>query len=206
MRVYNEHEVKKILSSYNIEVPEGQLVEKEEEIDYGGKYPKVIKVCSSRILHKSDVGGVIVGIEDRARLKESYEKLSNKFPGESFLIEEMVTGNGVEAIVGIANDDNFGKYIMIGIGGVLAELYKDVSFRLLPIKRKDVVDMIESLKGKELFHGFRNVKVNVDAFYDLVERVARFAGENEKIREMDLNPVFILDMAIVLDAKLIENG
>jgi hypothetical protein len=79
---------------------------------------------------------VIVGIEDRARLKESYEKLSNKFPGESFLIEEMVTGNGVEAIVRIANDDNFGKYIMIGIGGVLAELYKDVSFRLLPVKRK----------------------------------------------------------------------
>ena len=205
MRIYNEHEVKAILTSCGIEVPKGQLIEKEEDIDYEGKYPKVIKVCSSRILHKSDVGGVIVGIKNREELKEKYDKMSNQFSGESFLIEEMITDKGIEAIVGIANDANFGRYIMVGIGGVLAELYKDVSFRLLPIKRKDVIDMIEALKGKELFHNFRNVKVNVNAFYDLVENIANFGEKNEKIREMDLNPVFISDRAIVLDAKLIEN-
>ena len=198
----DEYEAKELLKSSGIDVPPGQRVMSEGEIDFGGRYPKIVKVCSSQILHKSDVGGVIAGIRDATELRMAFNEILKKFPGKRVLIEEMITARGIEAIVGVGVDRDFGRYIMVGVGGVLAELYKDVSFRLLPIKRGDAVELVESLRGKKLFQGFRGVNVNLEAFYGLIEKVSGFAQDRE-IDDMDLNPVFISERAIVLDAKIV---
>ncbi len=196
----NEYEAKNLLREYGIEVPEGRII---ESVDSTFVYPAVLKVCSDRILHKSDVGGVLFVNSDE-ELESAIEELSSKFPNESLLLEERIDEKGIETIIGIGWDRDFGRFIMVGIGGVLAELYEDVSFRLLPIDRKDAVALVESLKGKKLFHGFRGIKVADELFYDLILKVARIAEEKD-IRDMDLNPVLLTERrAIVLDAKIVE--
>jgi len=199
----NEFEAKMLLKSYGIDVPEGKIIKSLEDAKEIG-YPAVLKVCSERILHKSDVGGILF-VNSEEELKSAIEELSSKFPGEKLLFEKKIDEKGIETIIGIGWDRDFGRFIMVGIGGVLAELYEDVSFRLLPIDRKDAVALVESLKGKKLFHGFRGIKVSED-FYDLILKVARIAEERD-IRDMDLNPVLLTERrAIVLDAKMAEVG
>ena len=200
----NEFESKKLLKSRGIDVPEGRILETRAELASVSKYPVVLKVCSEKILHKSDVGGVITGIKDSAELEKAFELMSARFPGEKLLLEEMISEKGVEAIVGIGYDRDFGRFIMAGLGGVLAELYHDVSFRLLPITEKDAEDLVQSLKGKKIFNGFRGIRTANRAFYDLLLKVALLAEERD-IRDMDLNPVLITDRrAVVLDAKIVE--
>ena len=197
----NEYEAKNLLKEHGIDVPEGRII---ESADGAFVYPAVLKVCSDRIRHKSDVGGVLF-VNSEEELKRGIEEFSSKFPGEKFLLEERIDEKGIETIIGIGWDRDFGRFIMVGIGGVLAELYEDVSFRLLPIDRKDAVALVESLKGKKLFHGFRGIKVSED-FYDLILKVARIAEEKD-IRDMDLNPVLLTERrAVVLDAKIVEVG
>lgn len=199
----NEFEVKAMLREAGIDIPNGRLVRELEDLPPKLERPVVLKICSERILHKSDVGGVRFA-GNREELEEAFKELSSRFSGESFLLEERVEDKGIETIVGVGWDRDFGRFIMAGIGGVLAELYGDVSFRLLPIERRDAVAMIEELRGKRLFHGFRGIKVANEAFYDLLLRVARIAEEKD-IRDMDLNPVLLTESrAIVLDAKMVE--
>ncbi|MDY6985718.1 MAG: acetate--CoA ligase family protein [Candidatus Thermoplasmatota archaeon] len=198
----NEFETKMLLKGCGIDVPRGKIIKSLEDAK-GIDYPAVLKVCSARILHKSDVGGVLF-VRNEEELKKAFAELSSKFPNESLLLEEMIEEKGIETIVGIGWDRDFGRFIMAGIGGVLAELYGDVSFRLLPINRKDAIDLVESLKGKKLFHGFRGIKVANEAFYDLLLNVADTA-EKKDIKDMDLNPVLLTEeRAIVLDAKIVE--
>jgi acyl-CoA synthetase (NDP forming) len=181
------------------------MVNKSEDLEnIGLKFPVALKVCSSKILHKTDVGGVKLGIQNMYELKKVFKEFRKKFPKEEFLVDQMEE-KGVEIIVGLIQDPTFGLSIMCGIGGIFTELYNDVTFRVVPIDSYDAEQMIEEIKGKKLLEGFRNISANKGLVTNLLLKVSKIGQElDEYIDQMDLNPVFVYeDDLCVVDAKLI---
>ncbi len=200
-----ENEVKDLLNLYGIPTTKYKVINKESELDkIGLKYPVALKVCSNKILHKTDVGAVKLDIRDEQELRKIFKEFKKKFPKESLLVDQMEE-KGVEIIIGLVQDPTFGLSIMCGIGGIYTELYKDVSFRVVPIDRYDAEQMIEEIKGKKLLEGFRNIPANKQLVIDLILKVSKIGAElDEHIDQMDLNPVFVYEESLcVVDAKLI---
>lgn len=200
-----ENEVKDLMKAYGIRTTNYKLVNKLEDLEnLGLKFPVALKVCSSKILHKTDVGGVKLGIKDMSDLEKTFKEFKKKFPKENLLVDQMEE-KGVEIIIGLVQDPTFGLSIMCGIGGIFTELYKDVTFRIIPIDKYDSEQMIEEIKGKKLLEGFRNMKANKELVIDLLLKVSKIGQELiEHIDQMDLNPVFVYENDIcVVDAKLI---
>jgi acyl-CoA synthetase (NDP forming) len=200
-----ENEVKDLLKVYGIRTTKYRLVKKIEELEnLGLRFPVALKVCSSKILHKTDVGGVKLNIKDIEELKKSYKEFTKKFPNENLLVDQMEK-IGVEIIVGLVQDPTFGLSIMCGMGGIFTELYKDVTFRIVPIEKRDAEEMVEEIKGKKLLEGFRNIKANKQLVINLLVKVSKIGEElMDHIDQMDLNPVFVYgDYTCVIDAKLI---
>lgn len=200
-----ENEVKDLMQAYGIRTTNYKLVNKLEDLEkLGLKFPVALKVCSSKILHKTDVGGVKLGIKDMSDLEKTFKEFKKKFPEENLLVDQMEE-KGVEIIIGLVQDPTFGLSIMCGIGGIFTELYKDVAFRIIPIDKYDSEQMIEEIKGKKLLEGFRNMKANKELVIALLLKVSKIGQELiEHIDQMDLNPVFVYENDIcVVDAKLI---
>lgn len=203
-KVLREDEVKNILRAFGIPTTDFHLLRSSSDLEgFDLRYPAVLKVCSDKVLHKTDVGGVALNIMDKNELENEIERMHGAFPGESMLVEPMEKGN-FELIVGLLRDETFGLTIMTGIGGIFTELYRDVSFRIVPIEKYDAKEMLKELKGSELFRGFRGIKSNPDYIASLVLKVSELGkGLMGKIDQMDLNPVFVRDEdAVVVDAKL----
>jgi acyl-CoA synthetase (NDP forming) len=200
-----ENEVKDILNAYGISTTKYKVVNKVEDLEkLGLSFPVALKVCSRRILHKTDVKGVKLGIQTLGELQKEFKVFRKRFPSEKLLVDQMAE-KGVEIIIGLVQDPTFGLSIMCGIGGVFTELYKDVTFRIVPIERYDAEQMIEEIKGKKLLEGFRNMPANKQLVVDLLLKVSTIGKElDEHVDQMDLNPVFVYgDDLCVVDAKLI---
>jgi acyl-CoA synthetase (NDP forming) len=203
--VLAENEVKDLLKAFNIKTTRYEVVKNSKDLkNLKLSYPVALKVCSRKILHKTDVDGVKLGIKDFDELEKAYKVFKKKFPEEYLLVEEM-EDKGVEIIIGLVNDQTFGLSIMCGVGGIFTELYKDVVFRVVPIDSYDAKQMVEEIKGKKLLEGFRGIKSNKKFVIDLLLKVSKIGEElMEKIDQMDLNPVFIYaNNYCVVDAKLI---
>jgi acyl-CoA synthetase (NDP forming) len=202
-----ENEVKDLLRAYGIPTTTYQVVHTEKDLEkLTLRFPVALKVCSPAILHKTDVSGVVLNIQNTDELKKNFIAFRKKFPAENLLVDQMEE-KGVEIIVGLVQDPTFGLSIMCGIGGIFTELYKDVSFRVVPIDDYDARQMIEELAGKKLLEGFRGIKANKQLVIDLVLKVSKL-GEKliDQVDQMDLNPVFVYEKRIcVVDAKLILN-
>jgi 3-hydroxypropionyl-CoA synthetase (ADP-forming) len=211
-KVITEESSKEILSEYGIKVPHYALVTNTEEAVQKSKeigFPLVAKIVSADILHKTDVGGVKVGLNSEDEVKKTFDdmfyRLKEKFDVKGVLLEKMVP-NGVELIIGLQNDSQFGPSIMVGLGGIYTELFKDVSFRVLPITKNDALKMLESLRGKEILRGFRGSKpINMDMLSEAIVNIGTLgvdmAGKYESI---DFNPVVLYpDGYFVVDAKII---
>ena len=200
-----ENEVKDLLKAFSIKTTNYQVIRELQDLqNLKIKYPVALKVCSREILHKTDVGGVKLGLKDFDELEKTFNDFKKKFPKQAFLIEQMAD-KGVEIIIGLVNDPTFGLSIMCGIGGIFTELYKDVVFRVVPIDIYDAKHMVEEIKGKKLLEGFRGIKSNKNLVVDLLLKVSKIGEElMEEIDQMDLNPVFIYENNYcVVDAKLI---
>jgi 3-hydroxypropionyl-CoA synthetase (ADP-forming) len=211
-KVITEESSKEILSEYGIRVPHYALVTNTDEAVQKSKeigFPLVAKIVSADILHKTDVGGVKVGLNSEDEVKKTFDdmyyRLKEKFEVKGVLLEKMVP-NGVELIIGLQNDSQFGPSIMVGLGGIYTELFKDVSFRVLPITKNDALKMLDSLKGKDILKGFRGSKpINMDLLSEAIVNIGTLgvdlAGKYESI---DFNPVVIYpDSYFVVDAKII---
>ena len=200
-----ENEVKDLLKAYRIPTTNYRVVNKEEDLEkLDLKFPVALKVCSRKILHKTDVGGVKLNIQNKQELQKTFEEFRKKFPTETLLVDQMAE-KGVEIIIGLVQDSTFGLSIMCGIGGIFTELYKDVTFRVVPIDRYDAKQMVEELKGKKLLEGFRNIQTDKQLVINLLLKVSKIGEELVNyIDQMDLNPVFVYknDLCVV-DAKLI---
>lgn len=200
-----ENEVKDLMRVYGIPTTQYQVVRSEKDLQkLSVRFPVALKVCSSKILHKTDVGGVRLNIRDDGELKEAFKEFRRKFPTEDLLVDQMEE-KGVEMIVGLVQDPSFGLSIMCGVGGIFTELYKDVSFRVVPIDDYDAAQMVGELKGKKLLEGFRGMKAEKQLFLDLVLKVSKLGEELiDHVDQMDLNPVFVYeDRICVVDAKLL---
>jgi len=200
-----EDEVKELLKAYSIKTTDFVVLKKDDSLSkLSFDFPVALKVCSSEILHKTDVGGVKLSISSMEELQREISVFRKKFPGENLLIDHMAEP-GVEIIIGLIQDNTFGLSIMVGIGGIYTELYKDVSFRVIPIDFYDAQEMIEEIKGKKLLEGFRNMKADKQQVIDLLLHVSSLGAELiDVVDQMDLNPVFIYeDGYCVVDAKMI---
>ena len=199
-----ENEVKELLRESGIPTTDFQVVRKFEDIDQKKlKFPAVLKVCSPTILHKTDVGGVILDVA-RDQLEHEFAKMREKFPTEQILVESH-QDRRVEVIVGLINDPTFGLTVMFGLGGIYTEVYKDVTFRVVPIEREDAEEMLREIKAAPILEGFRKIKVDRDAIINILMKVSAL-GEKymDKLDQMDLNPVFVKEKgAVVVDAKLL---
>jgi acyl-CoA synthetase (NDP forming) len=203
--VLAENNVKDLLRAYGITTTTYQVVQTEKDLNkLTVHFPVALKVCSPNILHKTDVGGVRLNIQNIEELKKTYKEFRKKFPTEDLLVDQMEE-KGVEIIVGLVQDPTFGLSIMCGIGGIFTELYKDVSFRVVPIDNYDAHQMIEELAGKKLLEEFRGIKANKQLVIDLVFKVSKLGEELiDQVDQMDLNPVFVYEKRIcVVDAKII---
>ena len=184
----------------------GEALEKADLVGY----PVVLKVFSPKIPHKSDVGGVVLNISSALELEEAYRSLEEKMkaldPQGALSVQPHLPA-GLELVVGITTDPSFGRVIMFGLGGIWVEVFKDVSFRLVPIEEADALEMTEELKGKRLLEGFRGIppvdKGKLARFLCQVSRVA----ESLNIREMDLNPVMVVGGDLVIaDVRMVLEG
>ncbi|MHA1345947.1 MAG: acetate--CoA ligase family protein [Candidatus Heimdallarchaeaceae archaeon] len=211
--VLNYEESRRVMELAGITLNKMKVAKNQEESILEAEemgYPVVLKIISEDVIHKSDSGGVKVGINSEEELIESYtemmESVLSFYPNakiEGVSIEEMVSG--VELLIGTNTDEQFGKMIAFGIGGVFVEVYKDVSFRLIPVTLKDVQKMIYEIKGKIMFEGFRGMpKVNFDELSDLILNVSKLVETYPIIHEMDLNPVVATrDGLRAIDARII---
>ncbi len=216
-KVITEEAAKSILKKYGIKVPGFALVKSTNEAVKAAKkigFPLVMKVVSPQILHKTDVGGVKVGIDNIADVKKTfndmYGRLSKKkgVDVKGILLEKMIPKGGVELIVGIQSNPQFGPMLMVGLGGVLTDILKDVAFRMLPITISDAKSMLNELKGSKLLKGFRgSAPIDIDMIAKALVQIGKIGVDNaDYINSIDFNPVIVYSKSyFVVDAKIILN-
>ncbi|HEV7679812.1 MAG TPA: bifunctional GNAT family N-acetyltransferase/acetate--CoA ligase family protein [Candidatus Dormibacteraeota bacterium] len=167
--------------------------------------PVALKVASGSIVHKTDVGGVQLGLRTAAEVRDAYAAMAQRLGGSmhSAIVQHMVPG-GVELIIGVVQDPLFGPLIMFGSGGTAVEVFGDRAFRILPLTDVDAHELVESIRGAPLLHGHRGAPpVDIAAVEDALLRVAQLAADIPEVAEMDLNPVISSPSgAVVVDAKV----
>lgn len=211
-KVITEEQAKQILTEYGVKVPDYALVNSADEAVTQAKkigFPLVMKIVSPQILHKTDVGGVKVGVSSPEQVREvfndMYGRLSGKHNVKGVLLEKMVP-SGVELIVGLQYDQQFGPVIMVGLGGIFTEIFKDVSFRMLPITKDDAKSMLNDLQGKKILHGFRGSKpIDIDMLADALVKIGKLGTEMATYYDsVDFNPIMVYpDDYRVVDAKIL---
>ena len=209
-----EPEAKALVSAWGIQVPKSVLIDGLEDVALKSKEitpPLVLKVVSQDILHKREFGGVITGInnseEASIALKEMKRTLAEKAPKAriaGFLLEETAP-TGIELIIGGLRDPQFGPAVMFGTGGFAVELVADVSFRLAPLNREEVFDMMREVKSYPLLTGFRGSKpVDIEKLASTVMKLSDILLEIEEIKEIEINPLLVHEEgAVAVDARVV---
>jgi len=204
----------RLLQSYGIAYPEhGVAHSRDEAVTIAGRigYPVVLKISSPDVVHKSDAGGVVVGVQDAAGVREAYDRIVQAVeayrPGACTgdVLVCCQAPPGLEVIVGALHDAMFGPTLMFGLGGIFAEVLHDVTFRVLPIEAEDAEQMVREIEGYPLLAGARGqAGCDVDALVELLLSLSRLVLDHPGIEELDLNPVRLYEAgALVLDARIV---
>ena len=214
MTQLNEFESKKLLKEYGISIPEGAIATHLNEvynICNSIKSSKLVfKILSDDIVHKSDAGGVKINIPNDkiGTVNIEYHKMMSsieeKFPDakiDGIYIQEMIEP-GIECIIGIKEDVQFGKVIMFGLGGIYAEIFKDISMRVLPITEKDVLEMISETKVYKILSGARGKHYDINGIMNTIIKVSQLT-DSYNIKELDINPLVVHENNVTaLDARI----
>ena len=216
--VLTEVESKELLKAAGISIVDTRLAKsKEEAISISRKFgfPVVLKIASPDILHKSDAGGVRLGLKTASEVGKAYSQIlqavKQKHPEARIhgAAVQRMARPGVEVIIGMSKDAQFGPVLMFGLGGILVEVLKDVSFRIVPLSRRDAAEMLREIQGYPLLEGYRGGEaVDISCLEELLIKVSNFAEKNPEVMELDLNPIFAYsDGAVAVDARVIlEEG
>jgi acetate---CoA ligase (ADP-forming) subunit beta len=210
----NEIESKQILEDSGVPVASARLATSADEaVTLAGQigYPVVLKIMSEDIPHKSDVGGVALNLNDADAVRSAYERVlsgaRNAQPDARIdgVSVQKQARPGAEIIIGMTKDPQFGPVLMFGLGGVLVEVLKDVSFRIVPLEPRDAKEMVQEIKGLPLLQGYRGSEpADLAAVELLILKVSEFVQAHPEIDELDLNPVFAYrDGAIAVDARVV---
>jgi len=211
-----EEEGYEVLQAYGFPTPQSILCTTEQEgIDAASHigYPLVMKIVSPDIIHKSDAGGVKVGVKTDDELKSAFRTITEnvlKYKSDAkikgVLVQEMVK-SAKETILGASQDPTFGPVIMFGLGGIYVEVLKDVVFRVAPIDEQEAINMVESIKTIKLLKGVRGEKPSdLKAIADSLQRLSQLVVDFQEIKEFDINPLLVLEEgkgARVVDARII---
>ncbi len=212
--VLNEVESKELLEKAGIPVVPTRLARSKKEAVSLSKemgFPVALKISSHDVVHKTDSGGVRLGLANAAQVARAYTEILSSVkqanPGaqiQGVSVQPMATP-AVEVIIGMSKDPQFGPVIMFGLGGIMVEVLKDVSFRIVPLERRDASEMIKEIKGYPILEGHRGQKpASIPALEELILKVSEFVEKHPEIEELDLNPVFAYpDKAVAVDARII---
>ena len=215
-RAIGEIETRPILEAYGLDLIPGDLAANVDEVvEIAEKigYPVVIKIVSPQILHKSDLGGIVLNLQTAQAVRHAVEtmrlRIVQSVPDveiNGYLVEKMAP-KGIEVIVGMRRDPNFGPLIMFGMGGVTVELYKDVGFGIAPLSPDQAMGIIQQTKAGMLLQGYRGGPIyDVNAVVDAIGRLSQLALDFPMISEVEINPLLVLEQgqgAKVLDARMI---
>ncbi|MFC1955143.1 acetate--CoA ligase family protein [Chloroflexota bacterium] len=209
-----EIESKELVKEAGIPVVGARLARNKKEAISLSKedgFPVVLKIVSPDIIHKSDMGGVKLGLQSATQVKNAYSEIMQSISQfnpnariQDVSVQKMVPP-GIEVIIGMSKDAQFGPVLMFGLGGILVEMLKDVSFRIVPVTRKDAGKMIREIKGYPLLQGYRGQEpVDITFLEGLIVKVSELCERRPDIRELDLNPIFAYqDGAVAVDARIV---
>src|SRR5450432_3169088 len=207
-------EGKLVCDAYGIPVPKEGVASSAAEASKmasGMGFPVVLKIVSPEILHKTEAGGVLVGVKSGAEVEKGFATImanAKKYNDKANLlgvqVQQMIKG-GQEVIIGAVTDPSFGKLVAFGLGGILVEVLKDITFRLAPATRDDALSMLDGIAAAEILKGVRGADpANRDAIADIIVNVSRLITDFPEIAEMDLNPVFATKKdAIAADVRIV---
>ena len=212
--ILTEFESKELIKKAGIPVVETKMARNQKEavlLSQEIGFPVVLKIASPDVIHKSDSGGVKLGLNNVAGVRTAYDEIitnvNHQYPHakiQGVSVQKMVRP-GTEVIIGTNKDPQFGPVIMFGLGGLFVEILKDVSFRIIPLNKRNAQEMIHEIKGYPLLKGYRGKEpADIPALVDLILKVSKFVNENPKIKELELNPVFAYpEGAMAVDARII---
>jgi acyl-CoA synthetase (NDP forming) len=211
-----ELEARDVMAAYGLRLPESQLARSPEEaVEIATRigYPVVMKISSPDILHKSDIGGVRVGVATAADVRDAYELIDYRArryqPNADIrgILVQQQAPPGRECLVGVSRDPQFGPLVAFGMGGIYVEVLKDVAFRLAPISRAEAEEQVRSIRSFPILQGTRGEKpADIASVIDTVLRASQLVTDFPEIVEMDINPLMVYDQgqgSIVLDARII---
>src|SRR5271170_4187314 len=193
-------EARGVCEAYGISIPkEGVATSADAAAKLASSigFPVVMKIVSPQILHKTEAGGVIVGVKSAEAAKDAYATIlanAKKYDAKAVIdgvqVQQMLAG-GQEVIIGAVTDPAFGKLVAFGLGGVLVEVLKDITFRLAPATRDEALSMLDGIAAAEILRGVRGADpVNRAALADMIGKVSQLVADFPEISELDLNPVF----------------
>lgn len=209
-----EPEAKTICQEYNIPVTKFKVAKKEREAVKLAReigFPVVLKIVSRDIIHKSDVGGVMLNLETANEVEQAYKTiLANAKKHQpnaeisGILVQEMAP-QSTEVIVGAIKDEQFGPSVMFGLGGIFVEVLKDVAFRIAPVSKQEAELMITEIKAYPVLMGYRNQPLlDTDAIADVIVNTSKLVMDYQEIKELDLNPVMVYEKGVkTVDARII---
>lgn len=212
--ILTEFESKKFLKQAGIPVIETRLARTLKEavlLSQKMGFPVALKIASPEIVHKSDSGGVRLSLNNASEVRAAYREIMDgvqkKYPSASIqgVSVQKMAKPGTEVIVGTSKDPQFGPVIMFGLGGIFVEVLKDVSFRIIPLSRKDALEMIEEIKGYPLLQGYRGKElVDIPALTEIILKISGVMEENPEIKELELNPIMAYKKgALAVDGRII---
>lgn len=206
-------ESRTVLKELNVPLNRAEVASSDDEAVLISKkigYPVAMKIVSPDVLHKTEAGGVVLNIKDSGEARVAFQEILKNVKSviphariKGVLIEEMLKGN--ELIVGTTKDVVFGNMIMFGIGGVLVELYRDVAFRLVPIKKIDAIEMLNEIKAKDILNGYRKSHpVDKEQLIGIMLNVSDCVSKLPEIESLEINPLLITKRGLVaIDARVI---
>jgi acetyltransferase len=206
-----------VLKAYGLSIPRSVLAKTPQEaVEIAGDlgYPVVLKIASPDILHKTDVGGVKIGLESPDQVRDAYELMiyrTERFLPEAQIwgcqVQEMAPPGGLEILIGMNRDPQFGPLVTFGLGGIYVEALKDVTFRLAPFTRLEAQAMLEEVRSKALLEGVRGKPpIDKEAIVDTLLRMGQLVQEFPEIAEFDINPLIVYPKeqgAIAIDMRLV---
>jgi acyl-CoA synthetase (NDP forming) len=209
-----EPEAKMLCMEYGVPVTRFKVAGTPEEavkFAEGIGYPVVLKIVSPDIIHKFDVGGVILNLKDASEVKDAYQSIVKNVKKHKpdakilgVLVQEMVPAS-TEVIVGAIKDPQFGPALMFGLGGIFVEILKDVTFRIAPITESDAREMITEVKAYPILKGYRGQPpADIDVIVNILLNTSKLVMDHQKIKELDLNPIMVYEKgAKTVDARVI---
>lgn len=209
-----EPEAKTICQEYNIPVTRFKLAKGEAEATKFAEeigFPVVLKIVSPDIIHKSDVGGVVLNLKNVHEVEKAYKTILTNVKNHQpkaeilgILIQEMAPSS-TEVIVGALKDEQFGPTVMFGLGGIFVEILRDVAFRIAPVTKQEAELMITEIKAYPVLKGYRNQPpLDINAIAEIIVNASKLVTDHQEIKELDLNPIMVYEKgAKTVDARII---